>query len=61
MIIHLQDYVIHSDTCLLCNQGELIPLEEEGVLVCNNVKCGKFIIHIVENQKPLNKDLYLHG
>jgi uncharacterized protein YecE (DUF72 family) len=56
-IIHLQDYVIHSDTCLLCNQGELIPLEEEGVLVCNNVKCGKFIIHIVENQKPLNKEM----
>ena len=56
-IIHLQEYVIDSDTCLLCNQGELIPLEEEGVLICNNVNCGKFMIHIVENQKPLNKEM----
>lgn len=56
-IIHLQEYVIDSETCLLCKQGELIPLEEEGVLICNNVKCGKFMIHIVENQKPLNKEM----
>lgn len=56
-ILHLQEYVIDSETCLLCNQGELIPLEEEGVLICNNVKCGKFMIHIVENQKPLNKEM----
>jgi len=56
-IIHLQEYVIDSETCLLCNQGELIPLEEEGVLICNNVNCGKFMIHIVENQKPLNKEM----
>ena len=56
-IIHLQEYVIDSDNCLLCNQGELIPLEEEGVLICNNVNCGKFMIHIVDNQKPLNKEM----
>ena len=56
-ILHLQEYVIDSETCLLCNQGELIPLEEEGVLICNNVKCGKLMIHIVENQKPLNKEM----
>ena len=56
-ILHLQEYVIDSETCLLCNQGELVPLEEEGVLICNNVKCGKFMIHIVDNQKPLNKEM----
>ena len=56
-IIHLQDYVLDSETCLLCNQGELIPLEEEGVLICNNKLCGKFVIHIVDNQKPLNKEM----
>ena len=27
-IIHLQEYVIDSETCLLCKQGELIPLED---------------------------------
>jgi hypothetical protein len=56
-ILHLQEYVFRSETCLLCNQGELIPQEEEGILICNNVQCGKFIIHIVENQKPLNKEM----
>ena len=56
-ITHLQDYVLESDTCLICNQGELIPVEEEGILICNNIKCGKFIMHIVDNQKPLNKEM----
>ena len=55
--VHLQEYVFDSESCLLCNQGELIPLEEEGVLICNNKKCGKFVIHIVDNQKPLNKEM----
>ena len=55
--LHLQEYVMDSEQCLLCNQGELVPLEEEGVLICNNVQCGKFVIHIVDNQKPLNKEM----
>ena len=53
----LQEYVMNCETCLYCNQGELIPLEEEGVLICNNVACGKFVMHIIENQKPLNKEM----
>jgi hypothetical protein len=56
-IMHLQDYVLQTDTCLVCNQGELIPQEEEGILICNNVACGKFILHIVDNQKPVNKEM----
>ena len=55
--MHLQEYIMDMEQCLYCNQGELIPLEEEGVLICNNVKCGKFLIHIVDNQKPLNKEM----
>ena len=56
-ISNLQDYVLNCHNCLICNQGELVPLEEEGVLICNNVACGKFIINIVDNQKPLNKEM----
>ena len=56
-IMHLQDYVLETDTCLVCNQGELIPQEEEGILICNNIACGKFILHIVDNQKPVNKEM----
>lgn len=55
--IQIQDYVMDVESCLYCNQGELIPLEEEGVLICNNVACGKFLVHIVDNQKPLNKEM----
>jgi len=54
-ISYLQEYVLDSETCLICNRGELIPLDEEGVLICNNVHCGKFLLHIVEHQKPLKE------
>ena len=56
-IMHLQEYVLQTDTCLICRQGELIPQEDEGVLICNNVECGKFLLHIVDNQKPVNKEM----
>jgi hypothetical protein len=56
-ITHLQEYVLQTDLCLVCNQGELIPQEEEGILICNNVECGKFLLHIVDNQKPVNKEM----
>jgi hypothetical protein len=56
-IMHLQEYVLQTDTCLICNQGELIPQEEEGILICNNIECGKFLLHIVDNQKPVNKEM----
>lgn len=56
-IMNLQEYVLNCHNCLICNQGELVPLEEEGVLICNNVACGKFIMNIVDNQKPLNKEI----
>jgi hypothetical protein len=55
--MHIQEYVMDSEQCLFCNKGELVPLEEEGVLICNNVKCGKFVVHIVDNHKPLNKEM----
>ena len=56
-IPNLQDYILSCHNCLICNQGELIPLEEEGVLICNNVECGKFVVNIIDNQKPLNKEM----
>lgn len=51
-----QDYYVESDTCEFCNSGELIPQDEEGILICNNDKCGKFITYIVDSSKPNNKD-----
>ena len=33
------------DTCQSCFKGELIPIEQEGLLVCNN--CGKNIKFLI--------------
>jgi len=55
-ITNIQDYVFHTDICCYCGSGEFIFQEDEGVLLCNNTKCGKFIPHIVDNVKPTNKD-----
>jgi len=46
----------HADVCEFCGKGELIAQEEEGILICNNLQCGHFVPHIVENNKPNNKD-----
>jgi hypothetical protein len=55
-ISNIQDFIIHSDICEACHQGELIPQDEEGILICNNRKCGIFITHIVDSSKPSNKE-----
>lgn len=51
-----QDYYVESDTCESCNLGEMIPQDEEGILICNNPNCSKFITYIVDSSKPNNKD-----
>jgi len=55
-IVNIQDFVIATDICNSCGQGELIPQDEEGILICNNNNCGKFISYIVDNSKPCNKE-----
>lgn len=51
-----QDYIINADKCEYCNEGELIPQDEEGVLICNNLQCCKFVTYIVDSNKPSNKE-----
>jgi hypothetical protein len=55
-ISNIQDFVIPSDICESCRQGEMIPQEDEGILICNNTNCCKFITYIVDNSKPPNKE-----
>lgn len=45
-----------SDICEFCNIGEMISQDEEGVLICNNRSCGKYIMYIDDNIKQSNKD-----
>ena len=53
---NIQEFVIPTDICNLCLDGELIPQDEEGILICNNPKCSKFITYIVDSSKPSNKE-----
>jgi hypothetical protein len=55
-ISNIHDFVIPSDVCENCQKGELIPQDEEGILICNNQNCGKFITYIVDSSKPSNKE-----
>lgn len=55
-VVNLQDLLIPSDVCEFCKVGELIPQDEEGILICNNSQCGNFVTHIVDNSKPSNKE-----
>lgn len=54
--IDMQDYIVSSDRCEVCNIGEMIPQDEEGILICNHSECGKFISYIVDSAKPVNKE-----
>jgi hypothetical protein len=55
-VINIQDFIMTSDICELCNKGELIPQDEEGILICNNKDCGKFFTYIIDSSKPTNKE-----
>lgn len=55
-IANIQDFVVPTDICGICKKGELIPQDEEGILICNNSACGKFITYIVDSSKPTNKE-----
>jgi hypothetical protein len=55
-ILNIQDFVVSSDVCECCKIGELIPQDEEGILICNNTDCGQFVTYIVDSSKPSNKE-----
>ena len=55
-IINQNDFVMSTDKCMFCNNGEMIPQEEDGIIICNNTSCGKYIVHIMDSSKPMNKE-----
>jgi Ca2+-binding EF-hand superfamily protein len=46
-----------TDVCGQCGTGELISQEDEGVLICNNARCGAFEPYIVDGCKHSNTDV----
>ena len=48
------NFVIQTDICEKCLKGEMIPVDHEGVLVCN--MCSRSVPYLVENEKPSYKE-----
>ena len=52
--LDVNSYIFQTDICQICHKGELIPLEDEGILVCNN--CSRIVPYLIENEKPSYKE-----
>ena len=54
-IYNFNDFMISTDTCTQCKQGELIVYEEDGVIMCN--QCSQILEYIIDSSKPSNKEM----
>lgn len=52
--IDVNNFINPSSVCNYCRSGELIPLEDEGILICN--KCSRNTPYLIENEKPSYKE-----
>jgi len=52
--LDINNFVYQTDICQVCHKGELIPLEEDGIMVCNI--CSRSIPYLIENEKPSYKE-----
>jgi hypothetical protein len=53
-LLDVNNFVYSTDICNYCNTGEMIPIDHEGILVCNN--CSKYIKFLVDIDKPTYKE-----
>jgi hypothetical protein len=47
-------YTYRTDVCAWCGQGEMVPIDSDGMLVCN--KCSNFVVYYMETDKPSYKE-----
>tara|TARA_Y100000992_G_scaffold22558_1_gene12958 strand:+ start:933 stop:2066 length:1134 start_codon:yes stop_codon:yes gene_type:complete len=52
--IDINNFTISTNTCNFCNCGELIYVEDDGVLICNN--CYTSTPYLIDNDKPSFKE-----
>ena len=50
----ISKYVYPTDICQFCHNGEMIPIESEGIMVCN--QCAKQVVFLIDNEKPSYKE-----
>ena len=54
--LDMNAFVRSTDVCQSCFKGEMIPLDDEGMLICNNNLCAISIPYLIENEKPSYKE-----
>jgi hypothetical protein len=54
-IYNINDFILSTDICTNCKQGELIVYEEDGVVMCN--QCSQVLEYIIDSSKPNNKEM----
>ena len=52
--LDINSFLLSTDVCQSCYKGELIPMDDEGVLICN--VCFKNVQYLIENEKPSYKE-----
>jgi hypothetical protein len=52
--LNMDNFIEKNDICKSCKNGELITVQNEGILVCNN--CFKNYKILVDNDKPSYKE-----
>ena len=52
--IDINNFITEADICQSCHKGELIPVDHEGILVCNS--CSRHVSYLIENEKPSYKE-----
>ena len=52
--IDINSFLTPVDICQGCNKGELIPMDDEGLLICN--VCSRNFKYLIENEKPSYKE-----
>ena len=52
--IDTSQFIQNDSVCKKCGKGELIPVDYEGVLICNN--CSVQVKYLIENEKPSYKE-----
>jgi hypothetical protein len=49
-------FVYQTSICTKCERGELIHVDYEGMLICNNPSCACQFRVLIENERPSYKD-----
>jgi len=52
--LHIDDYTFADENCSFCKEGELIPVDDEGIMVCN--VCYRNVPFVIESEKSSYKE-----